>query len=54
MYKSNERMNVIAEAALIIAKSKQVPTSIGYALAREIYGLWWEEYNKLNKEISHE
>lgn len=41
-----ERMRVLREAATVVAKSNEVPTASAYAVARELWGLWWAERDR--------
>lgn len=36
------RMDALAEAASIVARTTLMPASRAYALARDIWALWWE------------
>ena len=39
----NDRHNVIREVASLVASSKEAPTSVAYAIAREIWTVYWKE-----------
>ena len=40
---ANARLKTLAETARLVAKSKDAPVSVGYAIARDVWGLWWVE-----------
>jgi hypothetical protein len=37
------RADVLREAAIVVAQSREAPTSNCYAIARELWALWMEE-----------
>jgi hypothetical protein len=42
----SERANVLREAAILVAQSKEAHTSECYAIARELWRLWWMEVGR--------
>lgn len=48
--KENERMAVLRECAILAAKSAECSTATGYAIAREIWSLWWREKDLFEKQ----
>jgi len=40
---ATERAETLKECAILAARSKEAQVSVGYAIAREIWKLWWEE-----------
>ena len=40
---ATERAETLRECAILAARSKEAQVSVGYAIAREIWSLWWEE-----------
>jgi hypothetical protein len=42
----SERAKVLREAAILVASSREAKTSECYAIARELWRLWWLEVGR--------
>ncbi len=46
----SKRLDVLQEVATLIAKSEHAKVSTTYAMAGEVWALWWAEKDRLTSE----